>query len=287
MKQRLGFSEPQAQSTLLELKTAIRKSLPNSWRFTRHPSGFFLLYDVSVGVKYFGMSFRISPLDDQFKKDIESTLPKLNSRMDAKQWDVTISELKDKYRKIVQYPESEICHEIKTVYEPQWGIRDIQIGYEELKKSAGRPFSVKIEREAVRPNAIILKEEIWARQDVWIHMSIPCVEYLLFERLTIKGLDKACVKVFKYQPTGVLEPSTDILISAQPVYLKRKKPTQEFAGFHTENYWSLPTEIEKSYLDLLFKQRKSQRDASIHLDDKDNKTIMLIRKILDTGTMKA
>jgi hypothetical protein len=287
MKERMKCSEADAQAALSTLKNAFRKGLPSEWRFTRHPSGFFFICDVSLGVKYFGISFRSSPLDEEFRKDIDTFRMSDDRSKEVKSRDEKIARLKIKFQEILQNPESEICHEIKTVYEPGWGIYDIQKGFEELKKQGGRPLKIEIEREAIRPNAIILNGEIWARQDVWIHMKKPDLEYLLFERLTMHGLDKACIKVFAFLPSGELEQRKGMPISPRSIYLPRRKPQHEYEGFHTESYWSLPTEIEKTYLDLLFKQRKSQRDASVHLDDKDNKTLLLIRKILDTGTMKA
>jgi hypothetical protein len=282
MKDRMKCSAADAQAALSTLKTAIQKGLPHDWRFTRHPSGFFLICDVAFGIKYFGMSFRSSPLDEELKRDIDAFRLNKDNPIEAKRWNENIARLKIKFQEIIQYPESEVCHEIKTVYEPGWGIHEIQKGYEELKKHGGRPLSINLEREAFRPNAILLDSEIWARQDVWIQLNKPDLEYLLFERLTMHGLDKACIKVFAFHTSGVLEPSRGIPISPRPVYLPRRKPPNEYAGFHTESYWSLPTEIEKTYLDLLFKQRKSQRDEHMILSTSDIKEISIIRLILGT-----
>jgi hypothetical protein len=284
MKQRFSFSEAIAQQGLHSLKKAIGKSLPNEWRFTRHPSGFFLICDVASAVKYFGISYRLSPFDERLRGDIDTCIKSQDNRMESKQWNENIEKLKSQFQKIIQYSESEVCHEIKTVYEPGWGIHDIQKGFEETKKYSGRPITVKIEREAFRPNAIIMEGEIWARQDVWIRLDKPGIEYLLFERLTTRGLDKACIKVFAFHANGTLETKKGIPISPRPVYLPRHKPPQDYDGFHTESYWSLPTEIEKVYLDLLFKQRKSQRDGGVHLDSDENRMISIIRKILETKT---
>ncbi len=281
MKERMKCPESDAQAALGVLKTAIRKSLPSEWRFTRHPSGFFLICDFRRGIKYFGSSFRSSPLDEEFKKDIDALFVSCDRSIDAKRWNENIARLKIKFQEIIQYPESEICHEIKTVYEPGWGIQEIQRGYEELKKHGGRPLSINLEREAFRPNAILLENEIWARQDVWIQINKPDMEYLLFERLTMHGLDKACIKVFAFLSNGTLEERKGIPISPRPVYLPRRKPPREYEGYHTESYWSLPTTIEKDYLDLMFKQRKSKREDSVVFDSMDTRAVSLIRRILE------
>jgi hypothetical protein len=144
---------------------------------------------------------------------------------------------------------------------------------------AGRPLPLGIERESIRPNAALYEGEIWARQDVWIHMGNPGDEFLLFERLTHYGLDKACIKVFRHDSGGSLQPSRGIQISPRPVYLPRRKPQGEYQGYHTESYWTLPTSLEKDFVNLLFKKRKSMRDGSAIFGPEDARAISIMLKL--------
>jgi hypothetical protein len=105
-------------------------------------------------------------------------------------------------------------------------------------------------------------------------------EYLLFERLTKAGLDKSRIKICSFSSAGNLEFCEEQILWNEPIFLKRRKNLNQYKGFHTENYWTLPSAVEKAYLDLLFKERKAQRDSSVVMAREEKNKIIIINKII-------
>jgi hypothetical protein len=163
--ERINLSTQEARSYLEYLEKTLNENVPEDWRFTKHPSGFFLIYDLNKSIKIFGISFRISPWDSLLGKKIDKLAIQMCSIKRVIDLDVQIKNLRQDFLRIVNFPDAEISHELKTIYHPEWGINDIKKSYEELKKEVKHSTLVKLEREAFRPNAIISEGELWARQE--------------------------------------------------------------------------------------------------------------------------
>ncbi|MFH1939724.1 MAG: hypothetical protein ABIK21_06235, partial [bacterium] len=112
---------------------------------------------------------------------------------------------------------------------------------------------INARRIATRPNAIVTENnELWVRQSELIKIPQE-IDYLFFERLTKKGIDKSCVHSYKHDFNGNIKLLQEYQVGKEPIYPSKTK----FPGdFHTASYWSLPTYIDTFYLDLKYKSEK-------------------------------
>ncbi|MBI5603080.1 MAG: hypothetical protein HY879_06970 [Deltaproteobacteria bacterium] len=91
---------------------------------------------------------------------------------------------------------------------------------------------------------------LWVRQSLnWININNPNLEYLYFERLTPKGINKALRKVFSYDVEGVLIP-LDIPGCPQKALVcgpvVDKSDFKNPHDFKSDTYWMLPTYLDES-----------------------------------------
>ena len=243
-KERFRKDPSTASSHISRIISVLEKKAPGDWRFTRSPVAKFLIYDVDTGFRILGRTYR--DIGKHLITELEAPT------MD----DETVKELADEYLRAIWKPNTQIIHELKTVYRALQDISDLKHTYRAVRRDLPHIVPIDAKRIAARPNAIIEDSELWVRQKELLSIEDSRHEYLLFERLAEDGIDKSHVRVYVYDVHGNIkhDESKDFAVPSNPhISLNHGLPS----GFHTESYWSLPTYLDACYMDLDYKRRTS------------------------------
>jgi hypothetical protein len=240
--ERFNKDEKLAFEHIERIKYVLENESPKDWRFTKRPVAKFLIHDVLTGFRILGRTYR------NVGKELIQKLESLE--LDEKK----INEIADKYLGILKNYDSDIVHELKTIYKKGEDISDVKHSYTGERRDLVQIILIDAKRVAARPNAIIEDKELWVRQEELLRIDHPD-EYLLFNRLTCNGIDKSKVRVYKHDAHGNIkhEEKYDYEIDYRSVPLDHNKISSEF---RTSKYWSLPTYLDACYMDLDYKREK-------------------------------
>jgi hypothetical protein len=247
---RFGCTEEDAKKYIKNFIKVLEEQSPDDWRFTRSPVAKFLIFDQESGFHILGRTYREAGID--FLKKLSKTkLDKKNIDEDEK--GNTVKDLANEYLTIIQTPNARIMHELKTIYKKDMDIGELKHYYKLARKDLPHLIPVNAKKVAARPNAIVTKDsELWVRQKELIKIPQQ-IDYLFFERLTEKGIDKSNVRIYSHDNNCKIvfvEEYTACKESMTFDYQKKEK-------MHTSSYWSLPTYVDAVYIDLKYKSEKS------------------------------
>jgi hypothetical protein len=227
----------------------LKNQSPDDWRFTRSPVAKFLIYDQKSGFHILGRTYR--DIGKDFLEKLKVAKIAVNSP--EKEHQKLIQKLAQEYLEIIQNPNAEIIHELKTIYSKDKDIGELKHSYKSARLDLSHLIPINARRIATRPNAIVTENnELWVRQNELIKIPQE-IDYLLFERLTKEGIDKSYVHIYTHDFNGNIKLLQEYQVSKEPIYFSKS----EFPGdFHTASYWALPTYIDTIYLDLKYRSEK-------------------------------
>ena len=246
-QQRFSCSRENASQYINSFIKVLRYQAPDDWRFTHSPVARFLIYDEKSGFRFLGRTYRDTGRD--FLNELkQTTLP--GESLPSEHHQKLIQKLARQYLDLLQDPAATIVHELKTIYSRDKDLSELKHSYRAARQDLPHLIPVDTKRIATRPNAIVTGDgELWVRQNEWIKIPQD-VDYLLFQRLTRKGVDKSSVRLYSHDRNGNMK-----LVPSNAPRRGQVLPSRPElpAGLHTGSYWSLPTRIDAIYLDLKYK----------------------------------
>jgi len=249
-KQRFKCSDKDSDDYIGNFIKVLEDQSPDDWRFTRSPVAKFLIYDQKSGFRILGRTYR--KVGHDFLENLK--MIKLNNNTPEKDHQKAIQKLAEEYLKIIQDPNAEIIHELKTIYDQKMDIGELKHFYKSARIDLSHLIPINAKRIATRPNAIVTENnELWVRQKELIKIPQE-IDYLFFERLTKEGIDKSSVHVYTHNTQGNIKLYEEYQVYKEPIIVTKATLLK---GFHTASYWSLPAYIDAIYLDLKYKSEKS------------------------------
>jgi len=249
-KKRFKCSDNDSNGYIDNFIKVIEDQSPDDWRFTRSPVAKFLIYDQKSGFRILGRTYR--KIGHDFLENLK--IAKLNINTAEKDHQKIAQKLAEEYLKIIQDPNAEIVHDLKTIYDQKMGIGELKHFYKSARIDLSHLIPINAKKIATRPNAIITeKNELWVRQKELIKIPQE-IDYLFFERLTREGIDKSSIHIYTHDTQGNIKLYDKYQIYKEPIIVTKKVSLK---GFRTASYWSLPTYIDAVYLDLKYRSEKS------------------------------
>jgi len=239
-KERFGKEANETSQHIDRIKSVLEKESPEDWRFTRSPVAKFLICDTRTDFRLLGRTYR--------NVGVELVKRLKSSELD----DQELKKIAHEYLCAVKDPNAEIVHEIKTIYKAGQDISELKHAYRMARKDLPHIVPINAKRVAARPNAIIDENnELWVRQEEKVSVEDKSCEYLFFERLTCKGIDKSFVRVYIHRDRDKLihERSMDFKRECLPYFTSSGSGIVP-SGFRTATYWSLPIYLDAYYMDL-------------------------------------
>ncbi|MEW6457060.1 MAG: hypothetical protein AB1410_10160 [Acidobacteriota bacterium] len=260
---RTPLTEPDAENHIKRIKEKLESQTPKDWRFTRSPVAKFLIWDEITDCRIVGRTYR--NVGNEFIEILRN--PELFENRDQKE---VISQITDEYLKIIRKPDSEIHHELKTIYGKGQEITELKHSYRLARIFLPHIIPLDARRIATRPNAIITKEgELWVRQNELLNIRGEENEYLLFEKLNPEGIDKSKVRIYLFDKKGNINLDQTFERSSRPIILSSHNLPNHL---RSASYWSLPIYMDAEYMDLKFKQKN-------HLHKLSSEEALLIFRI--------
>ncbi len=254
--ERSGLARDKAHAAVAKVRAAIEQQAPDDWRFTTSPHGVFsILYEPEdVNCRFLGRSFR----------DHENEGENLLTRLQAET--VSVEELAacaDACRRLILSPDCTIFHELKTCYCGPMDISEEKLLFAKAKEALGHVVLLDEKRIALRPNALVIGDELWVRQGEFFDMSAgdkaDYREHLIFQRLRPAGIDKSCQRVYSFnRQAHVRFEREETGGSFAPVRTSREP------GQRSQSYWLLPTRLDARYMDLCNARRAWKGDSEGH-----------------------
>ena len=260
---RFNRLKEEAARCVQRIKEGLEEQAPEDWRFTTSPVARFLIWDESTDFRIVGRTYRDSDLD----RRVLSELGKPSLKMD---------EIVQEYLQLIREPAARICHELKTILKKGQDISQLKQSYRLARVFLPHVIPIDARRVATRPNAVLTGEqELWARQNELLSLDDgQTEEYLLFERLTPRGLDKSAMRIYRHDMQGNIRFDKAMTGKPSPLYLKRHALP---SGFRSASYWSLPTYVDAVYMDLLYKAERYEEGKAVA--DMSPKEALLLLKI--------
>ena len=236
---------------------------PVDWRFTESPTSRFFIVDLETSAKFLGLSYRHGKQTPDIVKQIEEN---------CHQSDMLYRKLNafvQSYIQEVNTPDLPIVHVIKTVY----GKKNADIGeekrlFKEMQQNLFHIIPVQAKKFASRPNAVIKEDgSLWVRQHLnWISMEAGSKEYYLFQPLTSSGIDKNQFSICQYTENGDIKmfPAKKVICdipALSDIKAEIFAENEISANIRAENYWHVPTYLDRRYIDLSYKGRKKALNA--------------------------
>jgi hypothetical protein len=257
---RYGHYKHQVDIIFNRLINTLETRTPKDWRFTESPTSRFFIIDLETSAKFLGLSYRHGKLTPAIVKQIEEN---------CHQPDILYRRLgsfvKD-YIEEVNMSNLPIVHVIKTVY----GKKNAEIGeekrlFKEVQQNLFHIIPVKAKKIASRPNAVIKEDgSLWVRQYLnWIGMEKGSKEYYLFQPLTSSGIDKNQYSICQFTENGdirmfpVKQISCD-MPSVAEIKADIFEENNVSSNIRAENYWHVPTFLDRRFIDLEFQARKNE-----------------------------
>jgi len=257
-KERFECSQEEAKEYIADFRKVLEDQAPDDWRFTRSPVAEFLIYHEKSGFRFLGRSYR--DIGKEFLEELEKAKVENFSSLSD---EPVIKELAEEYLQILQEPDSIIVHEIKTVYNQRQHLGKLKQSYQLARINLSHLIPINTRIIATRPNAIVTEDNtLWVRQDELIELPHE-IDYLFFERLTKKGIDKSKVRIYTHHQDGNIKFYQEYSRNNKEIFLSKPRLS---SSFHTASYWSLPTYVDNTYLDLKYKSehfpfRLTEREA--------------------------
>jgi hypothetical protein len=240
------------------LINTLENNTPGDWRFTESPSSRFFIIDLETSAKFLGLSYRHGEQTPNIVKQIEDNChqPEILYRQ--------LDSFVKRYIDEVKMPNLPVVHVIKTVY----GKKNAEIGeekrlFKEVQQNLFHIIPLKAKKIASRPNALIKEDgSLWVRQYLnWIGMEKGSKEYYLFQPLTSSGIDKNQFSICQFTENGDIKMFPVKKMSCDmPSVSDIKSEIFEANGvsnnIRAENYWHVPTYLDRRYIDLDFQARK-------------------------------
>lgn len=252
--QRRGLSRERADEAIQKLGQVVSEQAPDDWRFTTSPVAKFIIAYEPEGpdCRFIGRTYR----------DRDGRGSALVQRLKAK----TVSEpelkaMRDEYRSLLEDPDCDIFHELKTCYEPKQDLSDEKEFFENVKLLVPHVIPMQAKQVAQRPNAIVDKEKLWVRQGEFANLADTTSgnrwDRLLFFRLTKNGIDPSRQRLYKIdcQATLRLEQEQEYE-NAVPV--PRLRPA---GALRSQGYWMVPTYVDAVFIDLVYARGKWAGDG--------------------------
>jgi hypothetical protein len=269
-------------------RAAIENNAPDDWRFTMHPGAAFFLTYVGSGtqIKLLGRSYRVTQHSESIWKTLEALANEVSHAKNRNfAWRTDIStrlrRCADDYRHDLSDPDAEICHELKTVYRPEWGLGEEEDWHPNNLDDyphTGLLCSSDTSRNlAKRPNALLIPDDkgsldLWVRQgNAYVKMTEGAnslESYCLFCRLEKSGLVSSQGALWRFDAKGMAERVSEAICASQPEFVAQRPPT----GFRSWNYWALPTLIDAKLLDL----KERQENAYLWTFNQEPRLVTLI-----------
>jgi len=249
-KQRFKCSDKDSNDYIDNFIKVLKEQSPDDWRFTKSPVAKFLFYDQKSGFRILGRTYR--RVGHDFLENLK--MIKMNNNTPQKDHQKVTQKLAERYLKIIQNPNAEIIHELKTIYDQKMDIGELKHFYKSARIDLSHLIPINAKRIATRPNAIVTeKNELWVRQKELIKIPQE-IDYLFFERLTKEGIDKSSVHIYTHDTQGNITLYDKYQVYKEEIIVTKKVSLK---GFRTASYWSLPAYIDAIYLDLKYKSEKS------------------------------
>ncbi|OGW13132.1 MAG: hypothetical protein A3G93_03510 [Nitrospinae bacterium RIFCSPLOWO2_12_FULL_45_22] len=248
-RDRFKFSEADARAHIYRIKEGLEKQAPSDWRFTRSPVAKFLIWDEATDFRIIGRTYRNTGREFLEKlKQID-----FSARGEAKASKKIITQLANEYLELIRTPDSDICHELKTIFSKGQEITELKHSYRLARIFLPHIIPIDARRIATRPNAILCRaQQLWVRQNELLDLTAKEKnEYLLFEQLTPKGIDKSTLRIYLHDPKGDIMLHDTIIGAPEPIYFTHHGLPSHL---RTASYWSLPTYVDAEFLDLLYKK---------------------------------
>ena len=241
---RFNRAKEEAAMCVQRIKKGLEEQAPDDWRFTTSPVARFLIWDESTDFRIVGRTYR----DSEHGRNVLRELGRPSLKVEA---------LVEEYLRLIREPDARICHELKTILKRGRDITQLKQSYRLARVFLPHVIPIDARRVATRPNAVLTREqELWVRQNELLSLDDDKTEeYLVFERLTPRGLDKSTIRICTHDLQGSLEFCESIAGDPSPLYLSRHNLP---SAFRTASYWSLPTYVDAVYMDLLYKAERYQ-----------------------------
>ena len=274
------------EEILERIVRTLEKEAPNYWRFTESITVRFFVIDFPSKVKVLGFSYR------DFGKEIVAEIMDKIVKNNVQTLRMNLANFIDRYVKSLFNPDTKIVHQLRTAYPKESG----EIGEEKKVFSASKEqvshiIPLREKKMAARPNAVVLDQaNLWVRQHMnWVNMKDSNKEYLLFEKLTRKGIDKSQHRIFGYSSNGHLE---EIPLQGCPAGYSNRCYRAGFqsavgrAGYRTESYWVLPTYLDLRMLDLDFRERFPDKTEEGFLNKEELVELYFLREVVEAAEKK-
>jgi len=249
--ERYPVTQAEAEKHLDRIIHILQNQAPQDWRFTRNPVGRFLVWDETSTFWVLGRSYRRG---ESYQGDDALLIEEIKGLEKFALNNKKLEKMTQAYLEMIHDPGAEIWHELKTVMKPGADISQAKQSFKRLVEEIPHVIPIRPKQRASRPNALInAKGELWVRQEEFPNPNDPKTEYLAFEKLTEKGIDKKVENLYLFDRKGNLSYTGQTVRGRRSIHLKRE-PLPE--GFRTESYWCLPTVVDAHYVDILYKMER-------------------------------
>jgi len=271
------YSNLEADKILERIKDAIEKNVSDDWCFTESPSARFFIADEESGVKILGLTYR--DINGDIVQEIQKNIRNTEYIFE------NIERLTDRYIEGLKSPNAKIVHNLRTAYPKgeQGTIGEEKQVFLTIKERLAHTIAIQARKIAARPNAIVSKDrEIWVRQHLnWLDLSDPNEEYLFFEKLTKSGIDRRFRRIYSYDVKGnikKIEVDIDCTIDKLCNISIPKGDLSILERYRTENYWTLPTYLDRRFIDLDFAERYPKEEP---LSPEEVIELFFLKKIME------